>query len=79
MAISRHKNLVFPAVGALLLFNYWVAVVRPKAAHCAPGEACHVDSPAMRLNRRLFWLSVAIYAIAVIITYSALWWVRMQS
>ena len=79
MAIGRHKNLVFPAVGMLLLFNYWIAIVRPKAANCAPGEICHVDSPPMQFNRRLFWFSVAIYAIAVVVTYSALWWVRMQS
>ena len=33
--------------------------------NCAPGEVCHVDSPAMRLNRVLFWVSVVIYAGAV--------------
>ena len=79
MVISRHKDIVFPAVGLLLTFNYWIAVVRPKRMNCPPGDVCHVDSPAMRINRRLFWLSVAIYAVAVTVTYSALWWVRMQS
>ena len=79
MVISQHKEIVFPAVGILLMFNYWIAVVRPKRMNCPPGDVCHVDSPAMRINRRLFWLSVAIYAVAVTVTYSALWWVRMQS
>jgi hypothetical protein len=78
MAIGRHKNIVFPLVGALLAFNYWIAIVRPAGNDCAPGEVCHVDSPAMRFNRRLFWFSLAIYVVAVTVTYAALWWVRMQ-
>jgi len=76
--VGRHKTVVFGSVGALLLFNYWLAVARPRRMHCAPGERCHIDSPAMRLNRLLFWTSVAIYAGAVAFTYAALWWVRMQ-
>ena len=79
MEISRHKTAVFAAVGSLLAINYWLAVVRPRQVNCAPGEICHVDSPAMRVNRVLFWISVAIYAAAVTFTYAALWWVRMQS
>ncbi len=79
MVIGQHKNIVFPLVGVLLAFNYWIAVVRPTRNACAPGEVCHIDSPSMRLNRRLFWFSVAIYVVAVTATYSALWWVRMQS
>ena len=79
MVIGRHKNIVFPLVGVLLAFNYWIAVVRPSQNDCAPDEVCHVDSPAMRFNRKLFWFSVAIYVVAVTVTYAALWWVRMQS
>ena len=30
MVIGRHKNIVFPLVGLLLAFNYWIAVVRPE-------------------------------------------------
>ena len=78
MAIGRHKNIVFPLVGVLLAFNYWIAIVRPRGIDCAPGDVCHVDSPAMRVNRRLFWFSAAIYVVAVTVTYAALWWVRMQ-
>ena len=78
MVIGRHKNIVFPLVGALLAFNYWIAIVRPRQNNCAPGEVCHIDSPAMRANRRLFWFSVAIYIVAVTVTYAALLWVRMQ-
>jgi hypothetical protein len=79
MEIGRHKTAVFLTVGALLAVNYWLAIVRPRRATCAPGEACHVDSPTMRVNRVLFWSSVVIYAGAVTFTYAALWWVRMQS
>jgi hypothetical protein len=77
--VGRHKTAVFVSVGAILLFNYWLAIARPRRLNCAPGELCHVDSPAMRLNRALFWTSVAVYAGAVAFTYAALWWVRMQS
>jgi hypothetical protein len=77
--IGRFKTSVFVTVGALLAVNYWLAVVRPRQMNCAPGDVCYIDSPAMRLNRLLFWLSVVIYAGAVTFTYAALWWVRMQS
>jgi hypothetical protein len=77
--VGRHKTAVFVSVGAILLFNYWLAIARPRRLNCAPGELCHVDSPAVRLNRALFWTSVAVYVGAVAFTYAALWWVRMQS
>ena len=79
MTISRHKAIVFPLVGVLLIFNYWMAVIRPRRMNCAPGDICHIDSPSMRINRKLFWISVAIYVIAVCVTYGAIWWVRMQA
>ena len=79
MEISRHKTGVFVVVGVMLSLNYWLAIVRPRQMNCAPGEVCHIDSPAMRANRVMFWTSVAIYAGAVTFTYAALWWVRMQS
>ena len=77
--ITGNKSAVFGGVGAMLVLNYWMAVMRPPKLNCAPGELCHVDSPAMRLNRRLFWVSVAIYSIAITVTYGAMWWVRWQS
>jgi hypothetical protein len=77
MEIGRHKTAIFIGVGAMLTLNYWLAIVRPSRMDCAPGEVCHIDSPAMRVNRVLFWVSVAIYAGAVTFTYAALWWVRM--
>jgi hypothetical protein len=79
MAIGRYKERMFVAVGLLLAFNYWVAIVRPRNMNCAPGEVCHIDSPSMRLNRGLFWVSVSIYAGAVSFTYAALWWVKSQA
>lgn len=77
--ISRHKTTVFVSVGVLLAANYWLAVVRPRQMNCAPGEICHIDSPAMRINRGLFWVSVVIYAVAVTFTYAALSWEQIQS
>jgi hypothetical protein len=79
MAVGRHKDAVFAAVGLMLAVNYWLAIIRPRQMDCAPGEVCHVDSPAMRANRIMFWASVVIWAGAVTFTYMALWWVRLQS
>ena len=76
--VGRHKNAVFAAVGVLLALNYWLAIVRPRRANCAPGEICHVDSPSMRLNRAIFWTSVGIWAVAVTVAYLALLWTRSQ-
>ena len=79
MAVGRHKTFVFGAVGLMLALNYWLAIVRPRQMDCAPGEVCHIDSPAMRVNRIMFWTSVVIWAGAVTFTYAAIWWVRLQS
>jgi hypothetical protein len=79
MAVGRYKSLIFPAVGVLLAFNYWLAVARPRRMNCPPGDVCHVDHPAARFNRRLYWVSVAIYVGAVTLTYGAEWWLRGQS
>jgi hypothetical protein len=68
--VSRHKELVFALSGLLMALNYWLVVVRPHT--CAPGELCHLDSPLMRWNRRVFWLSVGIYAVALVVTYGSL-------
>ena len=53
-----------------MALNYWLVVVRPR--RCAPGDVCHVDSPLMRFNRRMFWLSAAVYLIALVATYGSL-------
>jgi hypothetical protein len=79
MVVGRHKTAVFAAGGVLLTINYWLAIVRPRQMDCAPGEVCHIDSPAMRVNRILFWTSAVIWAGGVTFTYAALWWVRLQS
>jgi hypothetical protein len=78
IAIGRYKAAVFVAVGILLALNYRLAIVRPRRLNCAPGEMCHLDSPAMRISRVMFWASVAIWVGAVAVTYAALWWVRLQ-
>ena len=68
--VSRYKGLMFGAAGMLMALNYWLVVIRPR--RCAPGEICHVDSPLMRWNRRVYWVSAAIYAAAVVLTYGSL-------
>jgi hypothetical protein len=72
------KDVIFPAVGVLLAFNYWLVVVRPRKMDCAPGDVCHIDSRTSRVNRGLFWTSVSIYGVAVIATYGAQLWLRSQ-
>jgi hypothetical protein len=67
--VSRHKGLVFGVAGVSMALNYWLVVVRPR--QCAPGEACHVDSPLMRWNRPIFWVSAALYGVALVLTYGA--------
>ncbi len=69
--VSRHKNLVFGISGLLLGLNYWLVVVRPR--RCEPGDFCHVDSPVMRWNRRMYWASVVVYMLAAGVTYGGLW------
>jgi mercuric ion transport protein len=78
IAVSRRKAAIFAAVGIMLAVNYWLAIVRPQRMDCAPGDVCHVDSPVMRASRVMFWTSVAIWAAAVVFTYAALLWVRIQ-
>ena len=68
--VSRYKGLMFGAAGMLMALNYWLVVIRPR--RCAPGEICHVDSPLMRWNRRIYWVSAAIYVAALVLTYGSL-------
>ena len=69
VVLERHRAVLFGASGALLALNYWMVLVRPR--QCAPGEVCHIDSPFMRLNRRLYWLSLALFAAALVVTYGS--------
>lgn len=62
---------MFAVSGALLALNSWLVVVRPR--RCAPGELCHVDSPMMRLNRRVHWVSVGVFVAALAVTYGGMW------
>lgn len=70
VVLERHRPVLFSASAALLALNYWMVVVRPR--QCAPGELCHIDSPFMRFNRRLYWISLALFAVALIVTYGSL-------
>ena len=53
-----------------MVLNYWLVVIRPR--RCAPGEICHVDSPLMRWNRRLYWISAVVFVSALVLTYGSL-------
>ena len=65
--LQRYKPAMFGVSSLALALNYWLVVVRPR--RCAPGELCHMDTPFMRFNRRLYWTSVALFAIALVVTY----------
>ena len=69
VSLERHRPVLFGASGAILALNYWIVVVRPR--QCAPGELCHVDSPFMRFNRRLYWTSLVLFAAALLVTYGS--------
>ena len=69
-AIGGYKVPLFAGSGVLLALNYWLVVVRPR--RCEPGHLCHMDTPFMRFNRRLYWASVAIFVIALVVTYGGL-------
>jgi len=68
--VSRHKGVVFSIAALLMVLNYWLVVVRPR--RCAPGEICHVDSPLMRWNRRIYWISAVVFVVALVLTYGSL-------
>lgn len=68
--VGRYKPLLFGGSALLLAVNYWLVVVRPR--HCEPGELCHMDTPFMRFNRRLYWVSLGVFLTAVAITYGGL-------
>ena len=70
IGLERYRTLLFSASGLLLALNYWMVVVRPR--RCAPGELCHIDSPFMRFNRQLYWISVALFVAALLVTYGSL-------
>ena len=70
VVLERNRPVLFGVSGLFLALNYWMVVVRPR--QCAPGELCHIDSPFMRFNRRLYWISVALFAAALIVTYGGL-------
>ena len=67
--LQRYKGVMFGVSGAALTLNYWLVVVRPR--RCAPGELCHMDTPFMHFNRRLYWTSVVLFAAALVLTYGS--------
>lgn len=74
--LQRYKVVMFIASGGLLALNHWLVVVRPR--QCAPGELCYVDSPFMRLNRRVYWASLVLFVVALVVTYGSAFVVRQS-
>ena len=70
VVLERHRAVLFGVSGGFLALNYWMVAVRPR--RCAPGEICHIDSPFMRFNRRLYWISLALFIVALVVTYGSL-------
>ena len=70
VVLARHRLVLFSVSAGLLALNYWMVVVRPR--ECAPGELCHIESPFMRFNRRLYWISLALFVLALVVTYGSL-------
>jgi mercuric ion transport protein len=68
VALSAHKGWVFLGAGLLLGLNYW-ALYRGSAARCEPGEFCHPANRSGRWLRRIFWSTVAVYAVAIFAAY----------
>ena len=74
--LQQYKALMFVASGAVLAINYWIVVVRPR--QCAPGELCHMDTPFMRLNRRVYLFSLALFVVAIVLTYGSAFMLRQS-
>jgi hypothetical protein len=70
VVLERYRAVLFGVSGTLLGLNYWLVCVRPR--RCAPNELCHIDSPFTRFNRRLYWISVALFVLALLVTYGGL-------
>jgi len=69
--VSRHKGWFFLIAGLLLAVNL-ALVYRPRgtiACAVGGGKACE---DAKRWNKRLLWVSVALYGFGVFMTYLAL-------
>ena len=76
VVLERHRPVLFGVSGGLLALNYWMVSVRPR--QCAPGELCHIDSPFMRINRRLYSISLALFIVALVLTYGSLLVIRWK-
>ena len=74
--LQQYKAAMLVASGGVLALNYWLVVVRPR--RCAPGELCHMDTPFMRLNRRVYWISLALFFVAIALTYGSAFMLRQS-
>lgn len=70
-AVVKHHNALFLTAGVVLALNGWVLFRKKSGEVCLPSEgrgetACET---AHRWNFRIFWTSVALFAIGVTVTY----------
>jgi len=68
VALSQHKVWIFAISGIYLLFTAWL-IYRPERACPADPELARLCARADRLNRGIFWVGTAIYAIGFIVSY----------
>ena len=71
VVLSRNKESVFLLAGLMLATDYWV-LYRSKGVACQPGGVCHIAHPFGRWMRRVFWGSVALYAVGIGAAYLSL-------
>jgi len=80
-AFGAYTMWLFPITGVLLAGGFYLAFFRTSAA-----EVCEVPeggresacSTATRWNRRILWLSLALYVIALITDFWGIGWMRMH-
>lgn len=69
--LTRNKEWIFLLSGLVLVLNYR-ALYRSGAPACGPGDACHPSHFLGRWVRRVYWGSVALYAVAFAAAYLSL-------
>lgn len=80
-ALGAYTMWLFPITGVLLAGGFYLAFFRSRAA-----ELCEIPeggresacSTATRWNRRILWLSLALYAVALITDFWGIGWMRMH-
>ena len=78
---SAYTMWLFPITGILLAGGFYFAFFRNR-----PAEACEIPangresacSTATRWNRRLLWISLVLYVIALVTDFWGIGWMKMH-